>query len=691
MNNKDFAIGFAQEIPGGLVFEIGNGMIHRRIHCINNRIGTTSLVNVTNGEEYLDQIKAEFEITITGESQTAVLESRDFEFKGYETPNWDENTCTLALKLESEVNGKMLPVTVFYEVKANSNYLRKWLQIDPCNLGGFTITDVTIEDMKLKEQVEGVTPISRYPSQFDSYEDRVHSEPDKVNVEEPGKRFSFGDLARSVTTFWGYDEGFYFFTESLFGEETFYRPSGLVMKQRDCVPLTEGFTTGAAVIGAYKGAPEVGFKAYTQHLLDHWCCVCDKQLPVNWNTWLITLQGKASLFSNYNRNLLLEYIEYIKEAGFFDVLHLDLGWEKDYPLKVDSTKFPNGMAEIARRAKEAANVDMAYWVNPFSSSYWRSKVEDEHPEWLMPGEVNSRSGAIAVCPLSDFYDYAKERFVQLVNELNARVIYWDGSDWNIRECKSPNHGHSNQNELEIKAWKRLAEMCNEVHEAREDLIVIVFSLPFNNHRLNVVDQEQVSDTYSFPTVQSELIQRQQLYQMTWEHPYKAIYGSWYGINWHEAHEKDLSERPLKELIHAEMSMIGNGLAQAGGSLDLKQAKPELLSILKKLFEFRKRFEKYFDTYQHVLAFPDGKQIDGEGHIIDGKGFIVLINPTDQTLNVKLPLNEAELELSTDKEHEITDWSNLSRGIPTDTVKISEAPEIEMVPFEVKYIGVNISE
>ena len=691
IDNKNMAIGFAQEIPGGFVFEIGNGWINRRIHCISGRIGTTSLVNVTNGEEYLDQIKSEFEITIEGEGQTVTLESRDFEFKGYETPNWDENTRTIALELEAEINGKALPVTVFYEVQASGNFLRKWLQIDPCDLGNWAIKNITIENMKLREQIEGVTPVSRYPRQFDNYEDRVHSEPDKVNTEQPEKRFSFGDLARSVTTFWGYGEGLYFFTESLFGEETFYRPTGLVMKQRDYVPLKDGVTTGAAVIGAYTGAPEVGFKCYNQHLLNYWCCVKDKQLPVSWNTWLITLENKNSVFSNYDRNFLLEYIEYIKDAGFFDVLRLDLGWEKDYPLEVDASKFPNGMSEIARRAKEAADLDMAYWVNPFSSSYWRSKVEDEHPEWLMPGEVNSRSGAVAICPLSDFYNYAKERFVQLVTELNARVIYWDGSDWNIRECKSSHHGHVNQEELEVKALKRLAEMCNEAHEAREDLVVIVFSLPFNNHHLNVLDQEQVSDTYSFPNVQSELIQRQQLYQMTWEHPYKAIYGSWHGINWHEASDKDLRDRPLKELIHAEMSMIGNGLAQAGGSLDFKQAKPEFLGFLKKLFEFRKQFEKYFDTYQHVLAFPDGKTIDGEGHIIDGKGFIMLVNPTDQELTVKIPLSEPELELSNDKKYELTDWSNLSRGFPIDTVKASDAPEVDLVPFEVKYIGVNITE
>lgn len=688
--DENKAVGYAQEIPGGMVFEIGNGWIQRRIHCLSGKLATTSLVNAANSEEYLDETNSEFEIILSGEGQTVSLNFKDFEYVGYETPDWDDHKRTIQVRLSADVNGKSLPVSVFYEALADENFIRKWLQIGPCDLEGWVIRNVTIENMKLKEMVEGVIPHPRYPRTYDNHEDRVHSEPDKVNVADPEKRFQFGDLARSVVTYWGYGEGLYFFMQSLLGNEFFSRPSGLVMKQRDYVPLTEGMTTGAAVIGAYSGPPETGFKRYNEHLMENWCVVADKELPVSWSTWLPTLEGNKPLYGNYNREFLLEYIEYIKDAGFFDILHLDLGWEADYPMRVDTAKFPNGITEITRKAKEAG-LDMTYWVNPFSASYWKSIIESEHPEWLAPGVVNNRSGATAICPLTDYYEYVRRRYIELATEMNARVIYWDGNDWNIRECTATNHGHSDQEELEVKAWKRLAQMCEETHQARPDLLFVVFSIPFDNHRLCVLDQEQISDTYSYPTVQSELIQRQQLYQMTWEHPYKAIWGSWYGINWHNAGEDNLIKRPLKELIHAEMSMIGNGIAQAGGGIDLKRARPEFMAFLKKLFAFRKRFADYFDTYQHVLGFPDGKSIDGEGHMIGDMGFIMLVNPTNETLSVKIPLDEAELELSVGESYELTDWSNLEKGIPIDTVTIDNAPEIELAPLEVKYIGVNIAE
>ena len=691
LDSSSKAFGSVREISGESVSEIGNGSITRRIHSVSGHIGTTSLVNTVSAKEYLDETSVEFEITIEREGGSTVLTSQDFGLKGHEMQTWDDEKRTLALKLEAGLDGRVLPVTVFYEARAGEDFLRKWIEVGPCDAEGWVVRNVVIESLRLSQQVQGVTPTSRYLLQYDDREDRVHSEPDKVNALEPENRFSFTDYARSLVTRSEHGEGVYFFTESLLGKEAFDRPTGLVMSQRDYVPLSQGLTTGAAVIGAYSGSPEVGFKRYTQHLLNHWCCVKGKKLPVSWSTWLITLEGNKALCGSYDRDLLLEYIEYVKEAGFFDILHLDLGWEADYPMKVDAAKFPNGMIEVSKRAKEAANLDMTYWVNPFSASYWRSQLQDEHPDWLVPGEVSGRSGATAICPITEYSDYVKKRYVELATELNARVIYWDGNDWKIRECSATNHGHSDQEELEVKAWKRMAEICSAAHEAREDLMFVVFSIPFDNHRLCVLDQEQISDTYSFPTVQSELIQRQQLYQCTWEHPYLAIWGSWYGINWHNAGEANLFDRPMRELVHAEMSMIGNGIAQAGGGFDFKQAPPEFMAFLKKLFAFRKRFEDCFNSYQHVLGFPDGTKIDGEGHLVGERGFIVLVNPTNETLSVRVPLAEPELELSADKKHELTDWTGMESASPMGSFAIDDAPEIGMQPLEVRYIGVNIAE
>ena len=687
---SDKAIGYAQEMPGGFVFEIANGWLSRRIHCISGRVGTTSLCNGLNGEDYLEETLSEFEIVLTGEGQRVTLDHKDFKLTGYTTPNWDDSIRTLRLNLEADLNDAKFPISVFYEIRAGDSFMRKWIEIAPCELENFIIRQVTIEHMKFREMVEGVTPLNRYTRRFAHAEDRVHTEPENVNTADPDRRFAFGDLARSVVAYWGYGEGLYFFTESLTGHEMFHRPTGLVMKHKDCAPLTQGLTTGPAVIGAYSGSPELGLKRYREHLMRHWCVVDDKTVPVTWNTWLVTLAGDLPLHANFDRRFLFGVIDQLKDAGFYESLHLDLGWEAGYPLQYDEAKFPNGLAEIARRAKEAAGLDMAYWVNPFSCSYWRSEIESERPDYLVPGKTSGRSGANALCVMTEYFDYVRQRFIDLAVGLNARVIYWDGNDFNIPECSATRHEHRDQEELEVKATRRLAEICDAAHDARPDLIIAAFSLPFDNHRLRALDCQPISDTHSFPTVQAELIGRQQIYQMAFEHPYRAIWGSWYGVNWHEAGPNNLTSRPFIELRHAAMSMIGNGLLQAGGSIDLDQSRPQYFEFLARLFAFRKRFTRYFNTYQHVLGFPDGKRVDGEGHIIDGSGFIVLVNPTEDDQTVRLPLDEPSLELDSAKMHDLSDWSDLTAPTSLDPAPISDPPSFTLDPLEVKYIGVNIT-
>lgn len=685
----DKAIGFAQEMPGGYVFEVGNAWVTRRIHCIAGRIGTTSLENGSHGEEYLEETLTEFEIVLTGEGQRVTLEAKDFKFTGYETPEWDDTVRKLRLRLETELNGTKLSVSVFYEARAGGDFTRKWLEIEPCDLEGWIIRRVTLEKMKFRELVEGVVPHQRYLSRYENSEDKVHSQPENAITAEPERRFVFGDLSRAVVGYWGYGEGLYFFTQSLTGDEIFHRPTGLLMKQREWAPLTEGCTTGPSVIGAYKGPPEVGFKRYNEHLTKHWCAIDEKSVPVTWNTWLVTLAGNMPVHSDYDRQFLLGAIERMDKAGFYESLHLDLGWEAGNPLSYDESKFPNGLSEIARCAQDIAGLDMSYWVNPFSCSYWKPELESERPDYLVPGKVSPRSSATALCVMTEYFDYVRQRLIDLALGLNARVIYWDGNDWNIPDCSSTHHDHRDQEELQVKATRRLADICEAAHEARHDLIIAAFSLPFDNHRLCALDAQAISDTHTFPTGQSELIQRQQVYQMTFEHPYRAIWGSWYGVNWHEAGDNNLATLPIAELIHAEMSMIGNGLAQAGASIDLDQARPEFLEFLRRLLGFRKHFEKYFNVYQHVLGFPDGQHVDGSGHMIDGSGFIVLVNPTRQTQSVKLPLGEPELELKAGKKHKLSDWSSLDRVTPMEPVTIKDAPEIDLLPLEVKYFGVNI--
>ena len=116
--------------------------------------------------------------------------------------------------------------------------------------------------------------------------------------------------------------------------------------------------------------------------------------------------------------------------------------------------------------------------------------------------------------------------------------------------------------------------------------------------------------------------------------------------------------------------------------------PELSAYLKRFCAFRRRFARYFEVYQHVLDFPDGKSVDGEGHIINNSGFILLYNPSDQPQKVTLPLDEPGLELKGNIK--LSDWTELESGADMSLAKVKDKIEVELAPMSARIIGVNIA-
>jgi hypothetical protein len=212
------------------------------------------------------------------------------------------------------------------------------------------------------------------------------------------------------------------------------------------------------------------------------------------------------------------------------------------------------------------------------------------------------------------------------------------------------------------------------------LQVIIWSAPPDIHWLRVTDHIQLSDIDT-PTIGvSEVIRRQQIYHASFQRPEVAIWGDWYGLQYRRNWDESLG-LPLNRLQYAEMSQLGNGATQAGGSYALPYAPPELTAFLAKMFTFRKQFGEYFKHYQHILGFPDGSNVEGEAHLIDGKGFILLYNPSDTEQTINLPLNEPELELAPNQSYSLTDWSTLEDGLP-----LGEAYPNDILPVSIPALG-----
>jgi hypothetical protein len=523
-----------------------------------------------------------------------------------------------------------------------------------------------LEDWLPADSLQPVAPTQRYLETFNKPNYGESFRLGRINSENPEERYTFAETSTAVAGHLNGQEGFFFFEESIFGEEHFNVSEGLQVWNTDFVEPTNKFSSGRSVVGIYSGSPELGFKRYSEYLYDHYAVIKGKRDPVWFSTWY-------PYEHEINEKLLLDVIDRMDAAGFYDTLHIDAGWQAGAPLQINPDRFPNGLAPVVDRL-EASNLTLGLWINPFSRSYEAlegyTEFAEKHPEWVDWDDSQKR-----FCPLSGAGDYVRTRLLEIAQNWPLEAIYWDGRDWFINNCQSADKRWRTPDEEKHLMWKYYAELLQELHAIRPELRVVLWSAPANVHWLSVTDQIQLSDIDTPPILESELVRRQQMYSATYEFPYYAIWGDWYGVSYRR-HWPDGLAQPLDKLKFAVVSVIGNGATQAGGSIDLSKATPEYTGFLKKLFDWRKQFARYFTQYQHILHFPDGSGVDGEAHIIKGQGFILLFNQTGDAKEVKLPIDEAGLELSPAETYIINDWSDftvrryLAKARPGENVTVT---------------------
>lgn len=674
---------YSRAATGETVLEIGNTSLRRTVvFGENGGVYTDSLVNNATGQNYLGQTATEFKLTLsTPDGQEAgELTSHQFRAIDFQINRSDSKTDA-RIMLEASFEEKLLTVYLNYEATSGQNFVRKWLTIEPFAGSQKIIRQVTLEDWQPAETLKPFAPVERYSEVFGSGEPNYQASvmQGTINLANPEQRYSRVAESKAVAIHDNNSEGFYFFTESLFGQELFNAEHGLQTGHTDWESVSDQpYTSGTSVIGVWQGAPEIGFKRYNEYIYNNYAAIRGKRTPVVFNTWFPYTSG-------IDESLLLTTLDEMKAAGYYDVLHIDAGWQKGAPLQVDIERFPNGLDPIVNKAKEY-NLNLGFWINPFSSHYESLEGYDAlraaHPEW-----VDESDPAQPFCPLSGAGNYVREHLQAMVANMSVEEIYWDGADWNIFNCQSSQRNWSTLEEEHHRMLKFYAWMLNELHAIRPDLQVVLWNAPADIHWLSVVDQIQLSDVAEPPLLESELIRRQQMYYATAQTPYTAIWGDWYGLSYQRGWEDGLGQ-PLNLLKYALVSVIGNGAMQAG-AVDLRIASPALQDFMRDIFSWRKQFNDYFRVYEPLLNFPDGANIDGEAHIVNGRGFIMLYNPTNAAKSVRLPLNEPGLELKSGVYYNLSDWTNLKQGQPAGKLRPEDNFTLSIPAYGYKIIGINI--
>ncbi|MEI7555014.1 alpha-galactosidase [Candidatus Chlorohelix sp.] len=678
---------FADNWQGDKLLEIGNGAIQREV-LFGNEGGaiSTSLQNLLTGQEYLSSSGAEFRITLSHElagepDNNVVLDSGMFRATAFELPVQGITGSVARVQLEGEFQGAFVKVWLYYQALSAENFIRKWIEVAPFEAPDWVIKQVILEDWQAIPTLEPIAPAQRFAQTFGSAEPNYDASIVKkqVNLDSLSERYFVANESNAIAALHNQKEGLYFFDESLFGDELFTNKGNLKIGNTDFVEPAKGFRSGSSVLGAWRGNLELGFKRYNEYIYNQYAVVKGKRDPVWFSTWYPYEQ-------EINEKLLLDVIDQMQLVGFYDMLHIDAGWQLGAPLQVNPERFPNGLDPIVAKLK-ANNKTLGLWINPFSRSYEAQEGYNEfaaqHPKWVDKQDPKQR-----FCPLSGAGDYIHARMLEIARNYPLEEIYWDGRDWYISGCQSSESRWRTPDEEHHEMIKYYASLLSELRTIRPDLRVALWSAPANVHWLSVVDQVQLSDLDTPPILEGELARRQQIFQATYEYPYSSIWGDWYGVNYRRTLNQGLGQ-PLNILKYATISVIGNGATQAGGSLDLTKVPKEYLSFLKELFNWRKQFAEYFTVYQHVLNFPDGVNIDGAAHILNGRGFIILFNPSPNSGQVDLPLSEPSLELNAATAYTLNDWTELTEPIQMGKVKPGDTYRLTIPGYGYRIIGVNL--
>jgi hypothetical protein len=474
----------------------------------------------------------------------------------------------------------------------------------------------------------------------------------------------------------------------------------MTVDQYDWHPLTERFVSGIAATGSYTGGQEIGAKELVQYLTNEYSVMNrnNKQQPFFYSSWIVHT-------ADINESKIMNIVDTVGNLGLHDLVHIDAGWEGGNPLQPDPFKFPNQLDKINQHAVEH-NLGLSLWINPYSDSYLGyvnyAPFHRAHRDWHVP-ELETRqveNGQVYYAgPFkldSPYSDYVEYQLTQLMTRYDIRQIYWDGADWNIRESEVKNLSDEEREKRKALGLKRLTRLVNRLHAQRPELIIVGWNAWPDPHLLGQIDQQQLSDIHNVPLGLAEVARRQQFYNSSTFMPFNTIWSDWYGLTYKERRDNSNLSLPLNRLKFATLSMISKGIKEAGTGFDINLGTPELLAFLRDVFAFVRQFDSYFNNYQRLLSRPDLSRVDASAHIKDGKGFIVVNNPTGVTQYQNISLNPFLLGLWLGYNYTLYDWSDIVAGQPSGTLKMPEngaaaVLTVAIPPQSVKIIGLDISE
>lgn len=112
-----------------------------------------------------------------------------------------------------------------------------------------------------------------------------------------------------------------------------------------------------------------------------------------------------------------------------------------------------------------------------------------------------------------------------------------------------------------------------------------------------------------------------------------------------------------------------------------------LGRAKQFAAFKKNFDPYFSAYRNISSDQNIAGVSQEVHIINNKGLLILVNSSNESHKVMLPLDSMGLT-STDA-IKLSDISSLESPVDLGVHQSGDKVEIELTPNIPRIIGINL--
>ncbi len=422
---------------------------------------------------------------------------------------------------------------------------------------------------------------------------------------------------------------------------------------------------GPFVIQPFHGPVEIGFLDLRRFIQERYSVQGNTPSLYEWNQFWLWQGGPTAV----DRAV-------VTEKRLFDVLplqvkmgleefHLDAGWEQgpgDW--RIATERFPGGWAAI-RNFNRANGLAFHLWMNDpatDSADFLLDLIEKSNLGRLFMDRRVTETTIEAVEKVR-----AKHPgFSTSCHNSTSRSAYWPWG--NIHFLSDFNQIYFGEGQF--WAWSNILPEAKI--EPRDD--------PLFPQRAEAERFFSRHDLYA-----GDLITRAAAYQAHWAWPFTCVSPPHNGWTWFE-------NRPVEQLRDRIYTYLACRFNYQWG-FDPRMLKREALDLHLRCTAWFKANRSYLTAYQHVLDPPDGKGVDGAGHLIGGKGFIFLFNPLgrEQSVRWRSILWEPELELTGDSVT-LSDWTAMA-GFERLGSQSLERPSggIRIGPRGVKVIGVNVDD